>query len=67
MDLCNHHFFDNRMKNKVVRWAHDWKGEDARKAAITQYDCSVKWTNVLGIVLNSKLVNTKARLVEIQQ
>ena len=31
MDLCNHHFFDNRMKNKVVRWAHDWKAMTQEK------------------------------------
>lgn len=70
LELANVHIFGGKLVNRNVKWA-DWrKGPKANVAGLTNWitekknNGEVDWT-IQEIVLNSRLVNTKARLVEI--
>ena len=63
MELTNRHVFGGKMKNRVVEWK-SFEGDDKTKAAICQWD-NGQFNEVTKIVLNTRVVTTKARLVEV--
>ena len=63
MELTNRHVFGGKMQNRVVKWK-SFEGDDKTKAAITYWNNS-DFDRVTEIVLNTRVVTTKARLVEV--
>ena len=63
MNIVDTHIFSGNMINRKVRF-EEFTGDDKQKAGRTQWR-NTSWKKVDEIVLNSRLVNTLARLVEI--